>query len=170
MPADTATSLMSETDELLGRVRRAVLTELQRPGTGGELRSLAPLAGALRTVASEFGFEACSDDLERLERELGRISIGEPVPEERTNLLLDLIASMEAAMGQALINSDAGGIDFSDLLEGPFEFVQVSESEPGPEAEPAASDEDEFEIDAEMLEVFAMEAEDLLRSIETQLE
>ncbi len=141
--------------EALGRIRSMAL--------GCELPAISALAGDLR------------DELEVL------INSRTPDADNDSLSILDQIATLEAEIAGLRFQSEEFDVDISSLLDDSFESIKV-EPEPEIEAEPISDveqaaepeadswDEEEFEIDDEMMEIFAMEAEDHLKNINEHLE
>jgi chemosensory pili system protein ChpA (sensor histidine kinase/response regulator) len=139
--------------DALGRIRSMAL--------GCELSTVAELAGTLR------------DDLEIL------INSRNPHPENDSLPILDEIAALEAEVASLRFASDEFDLDISSLLDDSFENLKVEsvpeqelspEPEPASDPEPESTEEEGFEIDDEMMEIFAMEAEDHLKNINEHLE
>ncbi|MGD9562726.1 MAG: response regulator [Pyrinomonadaceae bacterium] len=143
----------------------------------------------LRECSFDLGLAPLVALLETLERETGgSLGLGGPMPDAETHSLLDLISRAEAEVVKLKLSHDDTNV--GDFIDASFDMLQAAPeivaeptpvrsvaaekefeivSEPSPESSFGAA-EDEFEADAEMLEIFAMEAEELLANIETNLE
>ncbi|MEO8648396.1 MAG: Hpt domain-containing protein, partial [Acidobacteriota bacterium] len=106
--------------------------------------------------------------IQRLEAEVDNPSRDEQLSSQEVVKYLDLIADIEAALSPF---DPSCGIDDSDEL---LDLVEKTFKDLTPTVNAQISVtvpvEDEFEIDAEMIEIFASEAEDLLRAIENSLD
>ena len=88
--------------------------------------------------------------------------------------LLDQLAAMEASLGMQMLAAPDPHFDVSRFVDESFESLgtlplRESVIELSDEVVESTPEVDEFEIDDEMLEVFTMEAEDLLANIESSL-
>lgn len=176
--------LIEEAEIFLQRLRRTVLVwsrgEEDLRGLSGApdyLAKLAASAGETGMVSVAGLAEALGVDLERL------IASGSADPETDALPILDEVAALEAEIAEFRFGSDEFELDLSSLLDESFEKItsprpeeerpaedrQAEESVPAEEPE-EPFDEGEFEIDEEMLEIFAMEAEDHLKNINENLE
>ncbi|MBX3289446.1 MAG: response regulator [Acidobacteria bacterium] len=96
------------------------------------------------------------------------------LPGEYIRNILDQISGIEALLAGIRMSQEDFTVGLSELVDSSFETLSPREETAAetPEfAEPDQSvdDDDNFEVDAELLEVFAEEAEDLLKNIETNL-
>ncbi|REJ77878.1 MAG: hybrid sensor histidine kinase/response regulator [Acidobacteria bacterium] len=100
------------------------------------------------------------------------IGSGSPNPESDALPLLDSIAALEAEISEFRFGAEEFELDISSLLDESFDSIKSSEdaSDESQLSEPSEAEEEEFEIDEEMLEIFAMEAEDHLKNINENLE
>lgn len=166
--------LMEETESYLQRLRQSVL--LWTRGTGssngfagapGQLESIGAMASeaGLDDVALKTGMlKACLEDL---------ISSGSSDPESESLPILDCIAAVEAEIAGLRFDAEKFDLNVSDLIDESFDSIRVGDEQAGESAGSESSDDEsweEFEIDQEMLEIFAMEAEDHLRNINVNLE
>lgn len=138
---------LSSAPEQLGRLRESAVA--------AELDSVAELSGSLRI------------QLEML------IVSGSPDPEADALPILDKIAALEAELSNIRFGRDGYELDVDNLLEESFDRMTATEEtfvEPDSEETEDSWDDEDFEIDEEMLEIFAMEAEDHLRNINENLE
>jgi chemosensory pili system protein ChpA (sensor histidine kinase/response regulator) len=184
MESETLQNFIKEAELYLPMIRNGILVCSQEGNSGAELETSLRYTQAIRHAAIRVGFEEINSSGESLELELKNI-IGttESLSAEQTRNLLDNIAQLEALLAKLQFSGD----DFSMNLDG---FVDQSFINLGFDAldqrsrkfsaeitkdfDPSgSSDEAEFEgfeIDEEMLEIFAEEADDLLRNINTHLE
>ncbi|HUF04218.1 MAG TPA: response regulator [Aridibacter sp.] len=176
--------LIEEAEIFLQRLRRTILVwsrgEEDLTGLSGTPDYLAKLAG----TAAETGMESIVGLAERLGSDMARlIASGSPDPETDALPILDEVAALEAEIAEFRFGSDEFELDLSSLLDESFDKIKSPNADEEPPAdEPPAEDnasakeaedtfdEGEFEIDEEMLEIFAMEAEDHLKNINENLE
>jgi chemosensory pili system protein ChpA (sensor histidine kinase/response regulator) len=160
-------SFIEEAEQKLRIIRSGFLVCLQE-GRFAELNLPGELA-ALRESATRLNFASVVTVLEAVEREsLMLFSPGKVLTDAKIRGILDLISHAEAEVIKLRFSQDETNV--LDFVERSFDILQLS---PLDQPEPAAAEqveEDEFEPDAEMLEIFSMEAEDLLSNIESNLE
>lgn len=92
--------------------------------------------------------------------------------EEESRFLLDLLAQAEACVLKIRLHVEDPSFNLAELIDESFDigrFDASSDDNAAAESGSVMPEEDEFEIDAEMLEIFAMEADDLLRNIDASL-
>lgn len=162
------------------RTIRGGLLVCRQNGSTADLESQFRGVRTLRESAAWLGLRAVATVLDALDRESSRMfAMQAPLTDQRTRLLLDLLAHAEAevlnvCMPEYRPMNGSGFLDNSSGFSQPEVVPEVQVVEVVPEAEAVdaetESPEDEFEIDAEMLEIFSMEAEDLLGNIETNLD
>lgn len=178
--ADSKQHLAEEAEIFLQKLRRTILVWSRREeglmGLSGSPEYVAKLAAS----AAELGEETVAGQAESLGAALSKlIESGSPDPETDALPILDEIALLEARFADLRLASDEFELDIANLLDESFEKIKSpgsddaeygaghegieSREEPEPE-------EEEFEIDEEMLEIFAMEAEDHLKNINENLE
>jgi chemosensory pili system protein ChpA (sensor histidine kinase/response regulator) len=174
MESDLLTAFVDEAESILSTLRGCIIPAVQG-NSAVDLVGPLGLVRSLRSAAVMFPLDEFQNALERLESEVGAAH------ESRAGLtpataraVLDLTAELEAIVGDIKITVAEPGFDVGSFVDETFDLLEglpnnVLAASPG--AAPAtATYEDEFEIDKEMLEVFAMEAEDLLGNMETNLE
>ncbi len=178
MESEILQNFIKEAEIYLPMIRTGILVCSQEGNSGGELETSLHYTQAIKQAAIRVGFDEISSYGEKLEKELKNI-IGttQSLSAEQSRNLLDNIAQLEALLAKLQFS----GEDFSINLEG---FVDQSFIDLGFDSaeknsadfsfgNEESADENElegFEIDQEMLEIFAMEADDLLRNINSQLE
>ncbi|QQS41300.1 MAG: response regulator [Acidobacteriota bacterium] len=176
--------IIEQSEMLLQRLRGTILVwsrgEGDLKGLSGMPENLSQLAGSAR----EAGMDPAAELAERLGSDIGRlVASGSPDPETDALPVLDEIAALEAEIAEVRFGSDDFELDLSSLLDESFDKIRspnaeaepawetpAAEEMPAADEELAAEDEGEFEIDEEMLEIFAMEAEDHLKNINENLE
>lgn len=173
METDLLTEFIDEAVTRIGDIRYEILVSIQDQSDPVSLRMPLRSARALAEAASVAGLDNVQTSAASLERNLNwlydsRISL----THENTRPLLDLLVEMEASLATLPSVFETSADEVANFVDESFNFLQLDAELSGFQPVPAANDswDDEFEIDAEMLEVFAMEAEDLLRNIETNLE
>ncbi len=176
MDSQTAIAFVEQTESTLQAIRGGILV-CRQEGRSAELAAQLSCIRLLRETAASHDLTAIGIVLEALEQESSRIfATGEPLSDEDSRDLLDLIACAEAEVLKARHGSDEHSINVADFIEKSFDFLQIDPRHQNGSNDNAKEDAatgeaaDEFEIDAEMLEIFAMEADDLLGNIETNLD
>ncbi len=175
IPASSTAAFLKDSESALRALRGAVLVSWQE-GRPADLDAHVPTVRAIRESAQALELAAVKMVLDVLENELtAHRGLHEQLPEPIALGLLDMISHAEAETIKIGFLEEDRSIDLGDFLDRSFETLQM---DPNGAFEPAAANEtlsfldteDAFEPDAEMLEVFAMEAEDLLSNIETNLD
>ena len=175
IPAASTAAFLKESESALRALRGAILVSWQE-GRPADLEMHLSTVRSIRESAQVLDLAAVKMVLDVLENELiAHRGLREQLPERAALGLLDMISHAEAETMKLGFLEDDRNVDLGDFLDRSFETLQKDSNgsfEPAAAAnETALPDvEDEFEPDAEMLEVFAMEAEDLLSNIETNLD
>ena len=166
--------LMEETESYLQRLRQSVL--LWTRGTGSS-KGFAGAPGQLESIegrASEAGLADVALKTGILKECFEKLlSSGSSDPESESLPILDCIAAVEAEITGFRFEAEKFDLNVSDLIDESFDSIRLGD-EPAAEAAESESEDDEsweeFGIDQEMLEIFAMEAEDHLKNINVNLE
>lgn len=180
---------IDEIESYLPAIRGGILIGLQSENkTHGEMETSILKLKTIKNAALAIGFKELGNAAAELEADFSLAAGKEyPLTEEKARNLLDQISGIEALLLEERMKADDFSIDFNAFIDESFENLQVApapkktettefETAKDETAEEPADDEtsetgeDEFEIDEEMLEIFALEAEDLLRNINTNLE
>ncbi len=169
-------SLVQETELSLRVIRNSILVSLQE-GPSADLNFQIHSIRSLRERASRFQLSALVTVLSAVEQEWARaIRPGQPLAEASLMTLLDLIAHSEAEVLTLHPDTEEQPLDLGDFLDNSFDvlqldsFIQSGQPDNSGDVIQEIEPEDEFEPDEEMLEIFSMEAEELLGNIETNLE
>jgi chemosensory pili system protein ChpA (sensor histidine kinase/response regulator) len=181
MESQILQNFIEEAEIYLPMIRNGILVCNQEGNISGELETALRCTQAIKVAALSVGFDDIGESGENLELELTKI-VGktESLSALQTRDLLDNLARLEAKLADLHFSAD----DFSMNLDG---FIDESFMNLGFDSSVAnaheffeedteiaeSTDENElegFEIDEEMLEIFAEEADDLLGNINTHLE
>lgn len=176
MKTETQTEFLQEfikeVQSYLPTIRGGILICAQSGNHNGELDNSLKQIQTIKGAAAMIELE----DVENIATELvDQLEIfaetKEPLDDTQSRYLLDMVAKLESTVGQISFKLDEFPSNVSEFVNDSFEVLQGSEQE-SPEFEKAEENEteEEFEIDNEMLEIFSLEAEDLLRNINTNLE
>ncbi len=166
-----------ETGNKLQAIRSGILV-CRQDGRTAELEAQFRGIRMLKETAAAHGLTAIQNVLNSLDQESSRIfALDGPLSDEGSRLLLDLLSEAEAEVINTGFGAEDQLMNVTDFVDKSFDFLQFDSFQDSNEEikeadliEEAEEAEDEFEIDAEMLEIFAMEAEDLLGNIETSLD
>lgn len=164
---------IDDAERRLRSLRSRILTGLQEgnptiPHLGGELAHLRERAAGLQLLP-------LAAVLESVEFEAAQLYNPDRGLEEiEARVLLDLIAHTEAEVLKLRFDGE-DDTSVGDFVESSFGMIQAEAIKPEPAAKADDADteeekQDEFEPDAEMLEIFSIEAEELLSGIEADLE
>lgn len=165
---------LDEAEIVLGGVRGGLLVFEQTGGSAVELEIPLRRAKSLRQDAAAVGFAEIDGPLEDLESLISAMILGtESDGREGVRRALDITARIEAHLAGMRMNGNEIFGDVSNFVEESFGSIRGPESRDSamPKSEePHTADVEEFEIDEELLEVFAAEAEELLQNINVNLE
>lgn len=173
-----------EAESYLPTIRAGILIYLQEGKIFGELEVSMRQLHTVKGAALMIGLEEIGNLAGRLEDEItGIISQNAPLADDAAPRLLDILAQIEKLLLNTQLSDDDVSFDFGNFVDESFENLQgipVSQASNSELREEdfgevfsggiSVDEEDDFEIDEEMLEIFAMEAEDLLRNIGANLE
>ena len=175
VPASSIPTFLKDSETALRTLRGTILVSWQ-DGHSVDLDVHVASIGAICDAAHSLEMAAVKVVFESLRHELtAHRGLRGPLPEPAALGLLDMISHAEAEIIKLGFLQEDRNVDLGDFIDQSFETLQIDTNE---RIEPAIVNEqpfldeaeDEFEPDAEMLEVFAMEAEDLLSNIETNLD
>ena len=195
MDAELIQAFLEEAESYLPIIRGGILVSASNGGAGGELENSLRQIQTITGAAAMVGLSELSDAAEELECEIHAIIEKNLLLTDKDSLpLLDRLARIEALLLETHFQTNDFALDIDAFLDDSFDNLQINQSAKqakisidapeldfSPEdfifAEQSASfdesgetSEEEFEIDEEMLEIFTLEAEDLLRSIAANLE
>lgn len=173
---ESTLTFAEEAENKLRAIRGAILV-CRQDGRTAELETQLRGVRTLKQTAASLGLTAIETVFAAFDQESAQIFAShEPLSDEASRLLLDLLAHAEAEVLKSRLGAEDSATDVADFIDESFGVLQgdsfqgISSKEDATEIIAVEEEEDEFEIDAEMLEIFAMEAEDLLGNIETNLE
>lgn len=182
MNAETLQEFIDETRQRLLEICDGITACLQNSADSSSLEKSFGYVGKIKETALAAELFEIVKISEAIENELNRILSAQCVVTPAQNkFLFEQISMLEYIL--VLTSRNTGGAFTYDenLSE---DFFGILELEDPSDAQPEATNpisvkqinsasapviEEEFEIDAEMLEIFALEAEDLLRNISTNL-
>ncbi len=181
MESEILQNFIKEAEIYLPMIRNGILVCSQEGNSGGDLETSLRYTQAIKHAAIRVGFEEISSSGVKLEQELNAIiGANEPLSALQIRNLLDNIAHLEALLAKLQFSGDDFSMNLEGFIDQSFTNLGFDSLSKKPKsfsvenkdfAEPVAEDELEgFEIDEEMLEIFAEEADDLLRNINTHLE
>ena len=174
MDAEILLGFIEEAQNILPKVRGSILLCTKEGKTKSEFDASIKQMHTLKGASAMIGLSEISGIAKDLEQDLTSLAeINEKLTEKQSNDLLDKLSKLEVQTAELSLGLDEFEIDASALIEESFENLQPNESVNDDSNE--ASDEvedsfEDFEIDDEMLEIFAMEAEDHLRNINENLQ
>lgn len=169
MESEILQEFIRHAESYLPTIRGGILVCAQEGNAHGELYASLRQVQIIKNSASAF-------ELPEIQKAAGALEIEiEPLVAAKTQLsdeqsrgLLDKLAILEAFITKFSFSVNFFPDDVADFVDESFDNLQINKP-----SEEAAFDADEwgeeFEIDEEMLEVFALEAEDLLQNINTNL-
>jgi len=169
MDANNLKLFIANAERDLPGIRSAILVYSRGSSSPSELEHPLRLVKAAKRGAAEYNLTDIENSAAIIEDLISdAISSTEPIPVNISGYLLDIIARMESQLVQIRMSSDTSTMDVGEFVDESFDLLRSITASDEPEN--ADGDEDGFEIDEEMLEVFRMEADDLLRNIGISLE
>ena len=174
MDKEIIEGFIEEAESYLPSLRGGILICTQERAFSDALEDSRRHAHTIKGAALMMGFEDIGKTAAALEKEIGALVADRIAPSTEQSLaLLDKVAQIEALLVKQRFSTEETEFDFTDFVETSFENLRASEIpfEMEVEAEEIIEADvwEEFEIDDEMREVFAMEAEELLQNIGANL-
>jgi chemosensory pili system protein ChpA (sensor histidine kinase/response regulator) len=156
-------------ESYLATIRGGILVCGQENVAYGELFAALRQVQIIKDSASAFELDEIKIAAEALEKEIEPLVRAKAkLSGEQSRSLLDKLAVLEANLTKLSFSADFFSDDVSGFIDESFDNLQIGKS--SEETVEAADEwEEEFEIDEEMLEVFALEAEELLQNINSNL-
>jgi chemosensory pili system protein ChpA (sensor histidine kinase/response regulator) len=169
-------NFIEEAESFLPLIRSGILVCSQEGNFGGELANSLRYARAIKNSAYLVGLSDIGRLAGALDEELSfTADTRRFLSYEQTRSLLDQLAQIEALLAKLHFSNDDFPANLDGFVDQSFENLWIAQPEEASvPAAPASAPETEnelegFEIDHEMLEIFGMEAEELLQSIGAQL-
>ncbi|HEY0429661.1 MAG TPA: hybrid sensor histidine kinase/response regulator [Pyrinomonadaceae bacterium] len=156
-------------ESYLPTIRGGILVCSQEGNSYGELYAALRQVQIIKDSAAAFDLNEIQKAAFDLEIELQPlVAAKSQLSDEQSRVVLDKLAVLEAFLTKISFKVDFFPEDVTDFIDESFENLQINKP-----AEMVVDEtdewEEEFEIDEEMLEVFALEAEDLLQNINSNL-
>ncbi len=174
MDANNLKLFIANAERDLPGIRSAILVFSRGSSSPSELEHPLRRVNALKRGAAEHELADIKLSAEIIEDLISdAISSGEPIPVDVSGYLLDVIARMESQLVKIRMSSDTSTMDVGEFVDESFDLLRSITPDlrlPLEETAEEEIEEEGFEIDEEMLEVFRMEADDLLRNIGTNLD
>lgn len=166
-------------------LRSALILHAQGSASRPDLESALCVVRSLASSAEMLGLEELHGLSLNIEDRIVAVANGSGSSEAIS--ALDLLSKLEATLLKASMDDENFSLDIDDFLDESFEVFHPTSPAPLELSEVATSpipvvetdglhagvkelaEEDEFEIDPELLEIFSEEAEELLSNIETSL-
>jgi len=161
---------VEQAEHSLPKIRTGILVCAREGNLYGGLNSAIWEVGSIKDAASVNGFEEIEKSASSLEEKL-KLFAGtkENLADEQSRQFLDELARLETLVAKVNFSLNDFSMDVADFVDDYFESIQAGQPAQEISREIAAAPEEEFEIDEEMLEIFALEAEELVGSINANL-
>lgn len=171
MDANNLKLFIANAERDLPGIRSAILVYSRGSSSPSELEHPLRLIRSAKADAAEHNLTDIENSAGIIENLVSdAISSNEPIPVDVAGYLLDIIARMESQLVKIRMSSDTSTMDVGEFVDESFDLLRSKNDSAEPVTKEDEIDEDGFEIDEEMLEVFRMEADDLLRNIGISLE
>ncbi len=162
---------IEEVESYLPSIRSGILVSTQQGNGHDELKTSITHIQTIKSAAGMIELAQVESISAELERELKLFSISKsPISDEQSRFLLDKLSDLEEAIAQLLFGIDDFPDSIADFVDESFDLLQVSQDPSNPVEKELEDSFEDFEIDEEMIEIFGMEAEDLLTNISANLE
>jgi chemosensory pili system protein ChpA (sensor histidine kinase/response regulator) len=169
MEPEILQEFIKHAESYLPTIRGGILVCSQEGNAYGELHTSLRQVQIIKDSASVFELDEINKAAAELEIEMQPlVAARSQLSDEQSRNLLDKLAVLEAFLTKLSFKADFFPDDVTDFIEESFGNLQINKP-PEETAFDADEWEEEFEIDEEMLEVFALEAEDLLQNINSHL-
>ncbi len=174
---DSAVSLdfLTQAESFLPTIRGGILVCAQEGNSYGALNASLRQVGSIKAAAAKLNLSEIVNSTENLEKNLSTvIEAKQNLDDEQSRRILDQLTGLEILLAQMRFAIDDSTISVADFVEESFDNLWLSQKTPALPAPPVlisetrestAAAEEEFEIDEEMLEIFSLEAEELVQSI-----
>jgi len=161
---------VEQAEHSLPKIRTGILVCAREGNLYGGLNSAIWEVGSIKDAASVNGFEEIEKSASSLEEKL-KLFAGtkENLADEQSRQFLDELARLETLVAKVNFSLNDFSMDVADFVDDYFESIQAGQPAQEISREIAAATEEEFEIDEEMLEIFALEAEELVGNINANL-
>ena len=168
MGSENLQNFIQKAENLLPTIRGGILICIRDGNAHGELSAALHQIRIIKTEAEAAGLQEITHTAETIEDELEPLAAAESsLTDEQSRKLLDRLAILEAFLTKLAFSNEVFSLDVGDFIDESFENLQINTS--SEETEETEEAEEGFEIDEEMLEIFALEAEELLQNINTHL-
>ncbi|MCW5960937.1 MAG: response regulator [Pyrinomonadaceae bacterium] len=162
---------IEEVESYLPSIRSGILVSTQEVNGNSELKTSLTHIQTIKNAAAMIELSPIENVAGELERELKLFSVSKsPISDEQSRYLLDKLSELEEAIAQLLFSVDDFPDSIADFVDESFDTLQVGADENERSTEDSFDSFEEFEIDEEMLEIFAVEADDLLVNINANLD
>lgn len=172
MNSEILHNFIQKTDSYLPLIRSNILVCVRDGNLHGELTAAHSYIRTIFEDATVAELKDIKRIAGKIEKELAPLTNStEPLTEEKSRKLLDSLAILEAYLTKLTFSEDIFPMDVGDFIEESFEnLTLIKTPEESVEEDEMSGWEEEFEIDDEMLEIFTLEAEELLQNININLE
>ncbi len=181
MDAEIIQDFIEEAESYLPSVRGGILLGTQKFNSKDEINASIIHLHTIKGAAKLLGLNEISLTAEILEQDLKTLADSNaPLTEKFANDFLDKLVILEAQISKLSFEIDGFEIDTSEFIEESFANFQLDEFEKHSmptdafevveESVEVEDSFEDFEIDDEMLEIFAMEADDHIQNINKNLE
>lgn len=172
MDTNLLQGFIEEVESYLPTIRGGILVSGQNGGNrNSELNISLTQIQTIKNAAAMIELEEVRKVAADLEQHL-RINVVSRIAlnDMQTRFLLDKLAVLEEMVASYLFSMEDTNANVSDFVDESFNILQLTGQEDGTGAGESQESGEEFEIDDEMMEIFGLEAEDLLRNINANLE
>ncbi len=166
---DFLQKFLAEAESYLPTIRGGILVCAQEGNLYGALNMSLRQTGAIKESALIINSPEVAQIAAELEENLKNlVDTKQPLNDKQSRQVLDKLTELEILLAQIRFDTDDSFISIADFVDESFDNLLLNQLNERIE-EPTETAEEEFEIDEEMLEIFSLEAEELIQNINTNL-
>ncbi len=171
MNAEFIQGFLAQAENCLPMIRSGILVSAQTGNRFGELNASLRQTTAIKDAASIVRLEEAAEIAAHLE---GQLRVFAPLKVALTDVqsrgLLDKLTELEVVLARINFNCEDFSAPVNEFVEQSFENLGLHEPRLAAPTEPPDEWAETFEIDAEMLEIFGEEAEELISGMRAKLQ
>ena len=173
MDTEILEGFIKQAGSCLPTIRGGILVCAQEGNLYGELHTSLREVESIKEAAAILNFDQVAQVCAELEQNLALlVGSKEPLSDENSRRLLDKLTELEILLANIHFSMEDSPESMAEFVEESFENLQLNPSSDEIVETLTENEEsgEEFEIDEEMLEIFTLESEDIVRGINANLE
>lgn len=182
MEREQIQNFLDEAEIMISGIRRGILVYTQADASVAVLDIPVQRVGDLIEAAAETGLENIAVSASLLEKNFIEIlSSTSEISRDSVLALLDQVSVIESQLATIRMSEESFSVGLNELVDLSFEKLGNGNFDAGKHFDPdfcanvdndqhSTESDSEFEIDAELLEIFAAEADELISNIDANLQ